>query len=878
MYAGLVTAAQDGLDADKAEKMKLAAAQTAAKAAADAAKKASDDAAAAVAAQEANQAADQASYDAAVAAAQDAMAASTAAQAASDAAAAATTSADAEAQRDAAQAAQDDAAAALADAVMYAGMVQTAQNALDDAAKEAQALADAKSAAMTAATAARMAATAARTAADEVEALEPGSAAATKAASAARDAEDAALLAETASSSAQAATTSADAKAHQDDAEGHQASAEAAQAIADGELMMAQTRKTDADNLAAAQKAAGEAATAARTAADEAEADADAIEALLGAGATQTMEARSAQAAANTAATAAEAARDAADEAAATVVWDENVEDDPDTSANEAVTNYVEVTITGAGGELLSETQNIDANDDGDFVDAGDTKSNAMVIDGLPGFQHGQAVDASLTKARNSATITTNDDRHVIVFTNKVQDTAPVTAQAAVDAKSHTNLTENLNNHAVTKVGATSGTTIPGVTFFEGTSTDDERQAFTGTLTCPSGTTCSLTTDTDGGVTAISGYQFSGSRGASPAVAESTGVNNDYLVFGVWMEEEDANSNNVPQIGAFASGPTVFSPGQHTTDSADDSWAALVGTATYNGAATGLYTKGKSKEKSINYFQGDAKLTANFDKLDTGETTDDELGTITGTISNIMAGGVATGDVIKRPWPSRPPSVACNDPSSTRRCFLGARASSPPGPEARNGGIRTRTGSTGSTPTRASAPAYNGRARRRYCPRRDRGSIRVEGATHRATCRRGAMKRYELLSIIGSIVAMGIALGTVMIMSNANLRTEVRADIADVRTEMQTLRAEVNTEMQALRAEVSTEMQTLRTEVNTEMQTLRTEVRTDIADVRTDIRALEHRLAAVEQRQARTEGLLEGLRDAITARRGEPPPARKEST
>jgi uncharacterized protein involved in exopolysaccharide biosynthesis len=118
------------------------------------------------------------------------------------------------------------------------------------------------------------------------------------------------------------------------------------------------------------------------------------------------------------------------------------------------------------------------------------------------------------------------------------------------------------------------------------------------------------------------------------------------------------------------------------------------------------------------------------------------------------------------------------------------------------------------------------------------------------------MKRFELLSIIGSIVAVGITLVAVVVGSIAGLRTEVRTDIAEVRTEMQTLRAEVNTEMQILR---------------TEMQALRTEVRADI-------RALEHRLAAVERRQARTEGLLEGLRNAITARRGEDPPAREEST
>ena len=37
-------------------------------------------------------------------------------------------------------------------------------------------------------------------------------------------------------------------------------------------------------------------------------------------------------------------------------------------------------------------------------------------------------------------------------------------------------------------------------------------------------------------------------------------------------------------------------------------------------------------------------------------------------------------------------------------------------------------------------------------------------------------------------------------------------------------------------------------------------------------------LTAVEQRQARTEGLLEGLRDAITARGLQNPPAHNDAT
>ena len=84
----------------------------------------------------------------------------------------------------------------------------------------------------------------------------------------------------------------------------------------------------------------------------------------------------------------------------------------------------------------------------------------------------------------------------------------------------------------------------------------------------------------------------------------------------------------------------------------------------------------------------------------------------------------------------------------------------------------------------------------------------------------GTMKTFELLSIIGSIAAVGIALAAVVIGSNANLRAEMRADI----------------------------------------------------------RAVETRLSAVEQRQARTEGLIEGLRDAMTARSIQDRPAPKEPT
>ena len=43
------------------------------------------------------------------------------------------------------------------------------------------------------------------------------------------------------------------------------------------------------------------------------------------------------------------------------------------------------------------------------------------------------------------------------------------------------------------------------------------------------------------------------------------------------------------------------------------------------------------------------------------------------------------------------------------------------------------------------------------------------------------MKTFELLSIIGSIAAVGIALGAVVIGSNANLHAEMRTEMQNLR-------------------------------------------------------------------------------------------------
>ena len=126
------------------------------------------------------------------------------------------------------------------------------------------------------------------------------------------------------------------------------------------------------------------------------------------------------------------------------------------------------------------------------------------------------------------------------------------------------------------------------------------------------------------------------------------------------------------------------------------------------------------------------------------------------------------------------------------------------------------------------------------------------------------MKKLELLSIILSIATVGITLGAVVIGSNANLRSELR-------TEMESLRVGTHADVQELRSELRAEMENLRAETRSEVQELRAEMRAEMQSLRKDVRAVEGRLSALEQRQARTEGLLEALRDAI-ADQGLPEP------
>ena len=104
----------------------------------------------------------------------------------------------------------------------------------------------------------------------------------------------------------------------------------------------------------------------------------------------------------------------------------------------------------------------------------------------------------------------------------------------------------------------------------------------------------------------------------------------------------------------------------------------------------------------------------------------------------------------------------------------------------------------------------------------------------------------ELISVVVAVLAVGVTLSGVILTGLRGIRGEMRDLRGELRGEMDQLRQELRGEMDQLRQELRSELSELRGELN--------EFRRDV----------EMRLSTVERQQAKLEGLLEGLREAVT--------------
>ena len=304
----------------------------------------------------------------------------------------------------------------------------------------------------------------------------------------------------------------------------------------------------------------------------------------------------------------------------ATAAFPADVAEDEATNTD-AVEGMVSIIVsTATGVPLTFREEAVEATDD----DAAMPKTATELSRGLGNFYGYEISD---------------DGTHAIVFTDKKQGTPAVEEVTFVAGKELLNA--DVENNTVTKLGTRSGNRYTGVTYYEGTVTTDPDAAFMGTLTCPDGVECSAETDADGDIT-VDGFLFTGSRAERAAVATAAPAENeDYLVFGVWLQE-DSNDDTEGTPRAFA----AFANGGEPIANFAADYTVLTGTANYNGRATGVYTAGSS----VDYFEGNASLTANFGAPgtdDDDEAVDDEIGTIKGDITSIVAGGVSMSDIIR---------------------------------------------------------------------------------------------------------------------------------------------------------------------------------------------------------------------------------------
>ena len=124
----------------------------------------------------------------------------------------------------------------------------------------------------------------------------------------------------------------------------------------------------------------------------------------------------------------------------------------------------------------------------------------------------------------------------------------------------------------------------------------------------------------------------------------------------------------------------------------------------------------------------------------------------------------------------------------------------------------------------------------------------------------------DLIAIIG----VGVSLAGLILYSQHNLRAEIldlreetRAEFKVVRSEIQGLRSETRAEFKAVRSEI----QGLRSETRAEFKAVRSEMRAEFNTHLEAINMLREDVNQLQGRVARQEGLLEGLRDAITGSR-----------
>ena len=117
----------------------------------------------------------------------------------------------------------------------------------------------------------------------------------------------------------------------------------------------------------------------------------------------------------------------------------------------------------------------------------------------------------------------------------------------------------------------------------------------------------------------------------------------------------------------------------------------------------------------------------------------------------------------------------------------------------------------------------------------------------------------ELLGVLITVLAVGAAVAGLALAGIRALRADMRDQRAEFLGQLHAMRQDFNGQFQALEQKIDARLDAMEQKID---------ARLDAMEQKNDARfqALDMRMRAVEHGQAKLEGLLEGLREAIVAR------------
>ena len=334
-----------------------------------------------------------------------------------------------------------------------------------------------------------------------------------------------------------------------------------------------------------------------------------------------------------------------------------------------------QATDDGAGGEDATTDHTIAISRDRDGTEVNITVAGAA--DDAPKFM--QAMDLGSGRTMHTRAMAADSDgnvmEEVVIVSTDIEAPSPtafamVTGQAlnardlddtedadgdGTPGNDFTALTiaagaDNVNLPKIMSpaFAAATGDTVTHTFDFDDAATTDEDEAdevagtyngAMGTYRCNGAAACTVTLDGDGEITAIIGdWVFTPDEGATSDVPDS-----DYLHYGFWLKKTTDADGAVTynEVETFA-GSSVAASGDVN---------AVLGSATYEGGAVGVYVKNVyNSDRTLDvatsgHFTADVSLMATFGQVPvsatdtTGTIAPNLLNTVSGTIGNFMLSG-----------------------------------------------------------------------------------------------------------------------------------------------------------------------------------------------------------------------------------------------